>query len=308
MEGVCMKLSVARGKKIKLLELDENSNVIKKVLNYRVLRIFLILVVFLFSIRFLLPHILFKPTRAINGTPESYGMPFEDVMITTSDGVRINGWFVPAKNARGTVLFFHGNAGNISDRLDSIEVFNSIGFSVFIIDYRGYGKSEGTPSVPGVAQDALAAWKWLTETRGASANEIAVFGRSIGGAVSMELMRHVEPRALILESTFSSLPDMIRVQFLAPFARFIIGDLWNSAEVASTLTVPVLSIHSPDDSIVPYRLGKNLYEAVAGEKTFVEIHGGHNDGFMDSYDIYHPALDAFLTKYFGDAGAESDNF
>ncbi|MDR3076963.1 MAG: lysophospholipase, partial [Synergistaceae bacterium] len=246
----------------------------------------LFLLAFLFSMRFMLPFMAFRPTRDITKTPGAYGMAFEDVTLTTSDGVAINGWFVPAPNERGTLLFFHGNAGNISGRLDSIEIFRDLGLSVFIIDYRGYGKSGGRRSVPGVTLDALAAWDYLTEKRGVSPDEIVVFGRSIGGAVAMELMRHVKPRALILESTFSSLPEMIRVQFLAPFARLVIGDVWNSAEAASALTVPALCVHSPDDGIVPYRLGRRLYEAVASEKTFVQIHGGHNEGFLESIDIY----------------------
>jgi fermentation-respiration switch protein FrsA (DUF1100 family) len=267
--------------------------------NYRASWLLLPLVFFLLGFRFLLPWVLFKPAREISRTPEAYDMSFEDVTLTTSDDVKLNGWYVPAENARGSLLFFHGNAGNISDRLSSIEIFHDLGFSVFIIDYRGYGKSEGSCSISGVTVDALTAWNWLTVEKGARPDEIVVFGRSIGGAVSMELMRHVKPHALILESTFCSLPDMIRVSYLAPFARFVIGDVWNSAEAAATLVIPVLSIHSPDDEIVPYKLGRRLYEAIASEKAFVEIHGGHNDGFLDSCDIYRPALDAFLTKHFG---------
>jgi fermentation-respiration switch protein FrsA (DUF1100 family) len=124
-----------------------------------------------------------------------------------------------------------------------------------------------------------------------------VFGRSLGGAVALELARRVKPRALILESTFSSLSDMIQIDFLTPVARLVTGDAWNSAEAASALTAPALYIHSPDDRIVPYRLGRRLYDAAAGDKTFLEIRGDHNGGFLDSLDVYLPALDAFLTKY-----------
>ncbi|MDR1138089.1 MAG: lysophospholipase [Synergistaceae bacterium] len=259
----------------------------------------LLLVVLVLSIRPLLPWIVFRPGREIIYTPESYGLPFEDVTLTASDGVKINGWYVPAPKPRGTLLFFHGNAGNISHRLDSIDIFNNLGFSVFIVDYRGYGKSEGRPSIPGVTEDAIAAWKYLTVEREISPDRIVVFGRSVGGAVAMQLMRHAKPRALILESTFSSLPEMARLSFLIPVARFIIGDVFNSAEIASDLTVPVLCLHSPDDNIVPYRLGRRLYESVASEKTFVELHGDHNIGFLESIDIYRPALDKFFTDYFG---------
>ena len=272
----------------------------------------LFLVALLFSLRFMLPWIIFKPSREMASspgaswemarTPEGYGMEFEDVTLTTSDGVALNGWFVPARGGheRGTLLFFHGNAWNISGRLDSIDIFHNLGLSVFIIDYRGYGRSEGRCSIPGVTLDALAAWKYLTEERGVPPKDIVVFGRSVGGAVAMELMRRVEPRALILESTFSSLPDMVRVKALAPVARLLIGDVWNSEEAARSLTVPTLCLHSPDDGIVPYRFGVKLYEAVASEKTFVELRGGHNDGFLESIETYRPALDKFLTKNFGE--------
>ena len=267
--------------------------------NYSVWLLVLLLVVLLFSIRLLLPWILFRPTREHFHTPEDYGLTFEDVTLATSDGVKLNGWYVPAPEARGTLLFFHGNTGNISHRLDSIEIFHDLGLSVFIVDYRGYGKSGGRRSIPGVTEDALSAWRYLTKARETSPDDIVVFGRSIGGAVAMQLMRHVTPRALILESTFSSLPEMIRVPFLVPVVRLLIGDVFNSAEVASKLKVPTLYFHSPDDDIVPYRLGRRLYEAAAGEKTFVELSGGHNEGFLESTDVYRPALDEFFTKHLG---------
>ena len=205
----------------------------------------LLFVALILAVRPLLPWIVFRPTREHFRTPETYGLPFEDVTVTTSDGVKLNGWYIPAPDARGTLLFFHGNAGNISHRLDSIEIFHYLGLSVFIVDYRGYGKSEGRRSISGVTEDALAAWKYLTEDREISPDDIVVFGRSIGGAVAMQLMRHVKPRALVLESTFSSLPEMIRVPFLVPLARLVIGDIFNSAEAAASLTVPTLCLHSP---------------------------------------------------------------
>ncbi|MDR1875596.1 MAG: alpha/beta hydrolase [Synergistaceae bacterium] len=278
---------------------NENNKEVGAQKSYSALWFFLLFVFVFFGLRLLLPWLVFMPTATIEAMPRAFNMPFEDVFLTTSDDVRIHGWYVPAPNARGTLLFFHGNAGNISWRLDSIEIFHDLGLSVLIIDYRGYGRSGGRRSVPGVTLDALAAWNWLTEEKGVPADEIVVFGRSLGGAVAMDLMRYVKPRALILESTFSSLPEMVRLDFLAPLMRLLIGDVWNSAEVAATLTVPVLSIHSPDDRTVLFKLGKRLYDAVASEKTFVEIHGSHNEGFQDSWDIYVPALDAFLTKHLG---------
>ncbi len=264
----------------------------------------LILIALLASLRFLLPlalpWIALKPSTGVTDTPQSVGMAFEDLTITTSDGIRLNAWYVPAEPSRGTLLFFHGNAGNLSGRVDSIETFHRLGLSVFIIDYRGFGRSEGRRSIDGTTLDALAAWKWLTEERGVPADEILVFGRSFGGAVAMQLMRYARPRALILESTFSSLPEMIRFDPLVPLVRLLVGNVLNSAEIAKTLDIPMLCIHSPDDEIVPYRFGRRLYDAVASEeKTFFDLHGGHNEGFLESYDTYVPALDAFVTKHFG---------
>jgi fermentation-respiration switch protein FrsA (DUF1100 family) len=240
------------------------------------------------------------PSRALARTPAEVGLLFEDVTLTTSDGVNLNGWWIPAAGERATLLFFHGNAGNISHRLESIQIFRDLGLSVFIIDYRGYGQSGGRASIEGTGFDALAAWRWLTEDKRIPPGKIVIFGRSLGGAVAVELVRSVTPGALILESTFSSLADMAPLSLiLGPVLRLMTWDAWNSVKAAESFTVPTLCIHSPGDEIVPYRQGRRLYDAVASEKAFVEIRGDHNGGFLDSYDIYFPALDEFLTKRFG---------
>jgi fermentation-respiration switch protein FrsA (DUF1100 family) len=263
------------------------------------LRIFLYAAILVVGVRLLLPFVVFRPTSEVSVTPRDYGLAYEDVTIMTSDGVDINGWFVPSENARANLIFFHGNAGNISHRMDSIGIFHGLGLSVLIIDYRGYGKSGGRVSISGTALDAAASWRWLAETKNVPADEVVVFGRSLGGAVAVGLMRDAAPRALILESTFSSLADMIGVPFLKPLVRLVTGDRWDSAGAASSITTPALCIHSPDDEIVPYRLGRRLNDALAGEKSFLEIRGSHNGGFLESAVVYIPALDAFLTKYFG---------
>ena len=266
---------------------------------YSMIRICLYIASALIVGRFCLNWIVFHPSGRLQFTPDIAGLAFEDIYLTTSDGLKIHGWYVPAENPRATLLFFHGNAGNISDRLESIEIFHSLGLSVFIIDYRGYGKSQGKPSVAGTAEDAMAAWEWLTRERRVDPSKIVVFGRSLGGAVAMELMRYVTPGALILESTFSSLSDMVRLDLLSPVVRILTGDVWNSVVVAHELAVPTLSLHSPDDEIVPYRLGRRLFDALAGEKKFVDISGDHNEGFSMSMPAYRDALDAFLTRHFG---------
>jgi fermentation-respiration switch protein FrsA (DUF1100 family) len=261
-----------------------------------------VIVFFCAGARFIAPLMIFMPSKWLEFTPAAINLSFEDITITASDGIRLHGWFIPAENPRATLLFFHGNAGNISHRLDSIRIFNELGLSVFIFDYRGYGQSTGRPSVKGVNLDAIAAWNWLTETKQIPAEKIVAFGRSLGGAVAMELTRSVNPGAIILESTFSSLADMS--PFPASVTPLLLGgDFWNSAKTAQALgapalSVPALCIHSPDDEIVPYNQGRRIYDAIPGEKTFLEIRGGHNGGFMQSLETYIPALDRFLGRHF----------
>ena len=256
------------------------------------------LVVLMAAARFLLPSLAFHPTREITATPADAGLRYEDVALTADDGVRLHAWYVPAENARATLLFCHGNGGNLSWRVESLRIFHDLGLSSLVFDYRGYGRSEGSPSPEGIARDARAAWNWLQD-RGSASGDIVLFGRSLGGAVALELTRSVRPRALILESTFASPFGVLHLDFMAPLLRVAVGDIWNSREAAERLTVPTLCIHSPDDGIVPFREGRRLYEAVAGGKAFVEIHGSHNGGFLQSRAIYVPALDRFLTEHFG---------
>ncbi|MDR2861988.1 MAG: alpha/beta hydrolase [Syntrophobacterales bacterium] len=265
---------------------------------YKFLRIFIVLAIFAVVLRFFVMWIIFQPSQDMVWTPDQSGFDYEDIFITTSDGVNINGWHIKCENSRGTVLFFHGNAGNISHRGDSIRIFNSLGMSVFIIDYRGYGKSEGSPSIKGIDIDALAAWNWLVAEKKIPPEKILVFGRSLGGAVAVELMRTQRPKAAMLESTFSSLADM--AGFLGPLANLLVGGAWNSAKTAVNIDTPTLCIHSPADEMIPYRLGRKLYEALAGEKYFLEIKGGHNSGFLLSAPEYRKGLDEFLTGYYGE--------
>jgi fermentation-respiration switch protein FrsA (DUF1100 family) len=264
---------------------------------YKVLRVSIVLVISFFVLRVVITWMVFHPFREIVWTPDQAGYDYENVFFTASDGVKINGWYINCENSRGTVLFFHGNAGNISHRSDSIRVFNSLGMAVFIVSYRGYGVSDGSPSIKGVDRDALAAWDWLITEKKIPPEKILVFGRSLGGAVAVELMRNAKPRAAILESTFSGLADM--GGFLSHIASLLIGGAWNSAETAANIHTPTLCIHSPEDEVVPYRLGKKLYEALAGKKYFFEIKGDHNSGFLVSEVAYKKRLDEFFDEYFG---------
>ena len=261
----------------------------------RALFIFFLVFFLLAGVRFILPFFVFLPTRELLHTPTALGLAFEDVYVTTSDGVRLHGWYIPARGEpRATMLFFHWNAGNISHNLGDIEIFNNLGLSVFIIGYRGYGRSEGTPSIEGTRLDALAAWQWLSEYREIPADEIVIFGRSLGGAIAMELVRSVTPRALIFEIKFASLAAMSPFpEFIAPF--LLGGDFWNSEETAAGVTIPTLIIYNPRYGL--YRQSRRVYEALAGEKTFLDIRA--HQGYRNSFEMYVAGLDRFLTGFFG---------
>lgn len=232
--------------------------------------------------------------RALVATPADIGLAFEDADLTTADGVRLHGWFVPAPDARGTLLFFHGNAGNISHRLDSIRIFHRLGLDVFIIDYRGYGRSDGKPGEQGTYRDADAAWRYLVETRGVDPARIVVFGRSLGAAIAAYLGAVQRPGALILESPFASVESMGRR--LYPFlpVRWLNRFGYETAEYVQRIACPVLVVHSRNDEIIPIAEGRAVFAAAPDPKRFLEIRGGHNDGFLVSGAAYVGGLDGFL--------------
>jgi fermentation-respiration switch protein FrsA (DUF1100 family) len=243
------------------------------------------------------------PGRALDGTPADIGLPYEDARIDTPDGERLHGWYVPAAEARGVLLFFHGNAGNISHRLESIAIFNGLGLDVLIVDYRGYGQSTGKPSEQGTYQDARAAWDYLVDRRGVAPGRIVVFGRSLGGAVGAWLAAHLPeaatPAAVIIESSFTSGADMARRLYPIYPARLLTRLKYPVADFVAHLRSPVLVVHSRDDEIIPFAMGRAVYDAAPAPKSFLELRGDHNAGFWISRSVYAPGLDRFLTETLG---------
>ncbi|AQU83531.1 MAG: alpha/beta hydrolase [Halomonas sp.] len=237
-------------------------------------------------------------------TPADRGLAWEAVTLTTEDDVALDAWWIPAPEPRASLLFFHGNAGNISHRLESIAQFHRLGLSVLIIDYRGYGRSEGRPSEAGTALDARAAWHWLRDEAKQEADEIVLFGRSLGAAVAAELVASLEeqqtaPAAVILESPFRSVPEL--AQQLYPFlpARWLARINYPVETYVARISVPLLVIHSRDDEIIPFAEGEAVYRAAQEPKQLLEIHGGHNTGFRDSEPAYSEGIDAFLREIVG---------
>lgn len=245
------------------------------------------------------------PGRELEATPRHAGFNYVDVTTKTSDGLSLHGWYVHADKPRGTVLFLHGNAGNISHRLDSIAIFHDLGLDTFIIDYRGYGQSEGKPSEEGTYIDAEAAWQYLVAERGVDPATMIVFGRSIGGAVAAWLATKHKAAALIMESSFTSAVEM--AAHLYPYlpVRLISRLKYPVVDYVTEVECPVLVIHSRDDEIIPFAMGKALYEAAPAPKEFIELAGDHNNGFLLSQEHYREELAKFIADYLED-GEELD--
>jgi fermentation-respiration switch protein FrsA (DUF1100 family) len=242
-------------------------------------------------------RLIYFPERQLIATPMDAALQYEDVHLTTSDGVLLHGWYVPADNQQAVLLYFHGNGGNISHRIEALLQFHRIGLSTLIIDYRGYGRSEGEPGESGTYKDAEAAWRYLVVDRKINPGTIVLLGRSLGGAVAAYLASRESPRALILESTFTSIPD--RGAELYPYfpvrllSRFRYDTLNRMKEIRS----PLLIVHSPEDEIVPFSHGQHLFQAANEPKEFLRIGGGHNDGFVVSAAQYERGLRDFLSRY-----------
>lgn len=255
----------------------------------------LLLLLFLFQPRLLfLPGV---PGRSLTATPADSGLDFESVELETSDGETLHGWWIPHQRARGVVLFHHGNAGNISHRLESLRIFHGLGLSVLIYDYRGYGRSTGKPSESGLAHDAEAAWKWLVEERGIAPERIVLFGRSMGAAVAARLARDVGAAGLIVESAFTSVPDIGAELYWWLPVRWLSRLQFATADYVADADMPVLVIHSSEDEIIPFEHGRRIHEAAPEPKTLMEIHGDHNTGFLISGERYRRGLDAFVDRH-----------
>ena len=233
------------------------------------------------------------PGRALTVTPSDVGMEYQDVSIETGDGVTLHGWFIVGRSAR-VLLFFHGNAGNISHRLDSIRQFHDLGLSVLIIDYRGYGQSGGRTTEKGIYRDADAAWRYLTMDRGVSASEIVIFGRSLGASAASWLATHHQPSALIVESSFTSIPDI--AQELYPWlpVRWLSRLSHATRDYVRDVRCPVLVAHSRDDEIIPFHHGETIFASANEPRTLLTLRGTHNDAFLLDEHAYIEGLQIFL--------------
>ncbi|UCE99568.1 MAG: alpha/beta hydrolase [Planctomycetota bacterium] len=246
------------------------------------------------------PVFLYSPTREVTYTPGELGLDFDSVVFQTGDGLKLTGWYIPAENSELTVLFCHGNGGNMMHRLDSINIFYNLGLNCFIFDYRGYGNSEGKPTEEGTYLDAAAAYKWLTEEKKMSPDNIIIFGRSLGGSIAAQLASKVKARALILESSFTSYVDMGKKFYPYMPVRWFASYSYRTINYIKDVHCPVMVIHSRNDEIVPFEFSLELHEAANEPKELIELSGSHNDGFLVSSEIYKSSwikLLKFLEEY-----------
>lgn len=236
---------------------------------------------------------LYIPFREITETPKSKGLDYRELSVKTPDQQVLNAWFIPSPAARGTLLFLHGNGGNLSHRLEKISLFHEVGLNVFIVDYRGYGKSSGRPSEAGLYRDAQAAYDHVVQKLNIPAAQIVVYGESLGAAVALNLAAHNKIAALILEGAFTNVRDM--AHWVYPFLPTIfLSAKYDSLARIKDIRVPILFIHSRNDEIVPFALGQELFEAALPPKEFVVISGGHNDAFFNQTEIVRQHIKDFI--------------
>jgi len=237
------------------------------------------------------------PTRELEGNPSMLSLEYRDLLIPAEDGVKIHGWFIPHPAANATILIFHGNAGNISHRLGWIRLLHELNAHVLIIDYRGYGRSEGRPFEKGLYLDALAAHAWWKREQSGNKGKLILIGESLGGAVAIDLAARVPVDGIVLQATFTTAWDMAKTVMPVGLLQPLTGVRFDSAAKIQRVGCPKLFIHGNRDEIVPFRLGKRLFDLAAPPKELYEVPtAGHND-LIDAAGIeYMNRVRSFLEK------------
>ncbi|MEO6401662.1 MAG: alpha/beta fold hydrolase [Vicinamibacteria bacterium] len=244
-------------------------------------------------------RLIYYPSSVVDLTPKTLGLPFEDVWLDVEPGVRIHGWFIKSQTepSKATILFSHGNAGNISDRLDRVQSLRSLGIDFLIYDYRGFGWSTGAPDEEGTYRDGRAAYDYLAKTRNIDPRRIVLMGESLGCAISMQLALDRRVSGLVLEAPFASIRKMAAAVYpflpVGPFVR----TRYDNLEKAPKLKVPLLVIHGTRDEVIPFKQGREVFEAAPPPKTFISMEGAHhNDVYIVGGEGYRRALNAFVDQ------------
>jgi uncharacterized protein len=249
-------------------------------------------------------RLIFRPVKEITKIPKNYQEVFISVAGDKNTTERIYGWWLPAENTQTkqrVLLYFHGCCNNISNDTEKIKHWQKANFSILAIDYRGYGRSEGNfPSESQVYNDAEAAWNYLRSEKQIKPEQIIIYGSSLGGAIAIELAtKHPDAMGLIVESSFTSMREMIGERPIPPIYPFdlILHQKFNSIAKIKTLNMPILFLHGTKDTIVPFRMSKQLYEVAKEPKQIALIPGGeHLDTAMTSHKLYWQSIIEFLDR------------
>lgn len=227
--------------------------------------------------------LIFHPSKFPEGNWATEGRgpcTAEDIYFTAEDGIQTHAWFLKNDASDKVLVYYHGNAGSIADRFEWGCQLTQTGASVLMVEYRGYGRSGGSPSEVGFYQDIEAVWQWLRGTAGFAPKDIVLYGKSLGGAVATELALRHEPGALVLQSTFTSIPDMAKKIFPG-VPKFLVPTKMDSLKKLPGIDCPVMVIHSQQDEIVPFEMGQSLAKATQNLHAFAHYKGyGHNDLVM----------------------------
>jgi fermentation-respiration switch protein FrsA (DUF1100 family) len=238
--------------------------------------------------------LIYFPATYPKGEWNPQGPKFEDAWFEAADGTKLHGWYVPHASPRAVMLIAHGNGGNLTHRWDLLELLHELGVSAMIFDYRGYGRSSGSPTEAGILADARAARRWLAQRAGVREADVVLFGESLGGGVMVDLAATDGARALVLESTFTSLPDVAAFHYRWLPVRLLMRTRLDSITKIGEYRGPLLQFHGDADTIIPLAIGERLFHAAGEPKQLVIIPGGdHNDPRSPQFVA---ALDQFLAR------------
>ena len=244
----------------------------------------------------------FEPTAVWQTTPDRMGMKYDRVRIPVGSGAdrgELDGWWIKADAADApTVLYFHGNYRNIGNNLDQTQRLHKLGYNVLLADYRGFGKSTGSPSEANVYEDAEAVWQYLFTQRGVYPRQTIIYGHSLGGAIAIDLaVHHPDAAGLITESTFTSMTAMGEKDYGFLPIGYLLNQRFDSIKKVPKLKIPVLFIHGTWDKKVPVTMGRQLYAAAPKAKSLLLIEGGeHNNSGSIGWTEDRDAVSAFVRK------------
>lgn len=242
-------------------------------------------------------RLIYYPSAEVPVTPKALGLPFEDVSIEVEPGVKIHGWFIKAAKepALATVLFSHGNAGNIADRLDRVLRWREVGVDFLLYDYRGYGQSTGSPDEEGTYRDGRAAYDHLVKVRGIDPARLVLMGESLGCAISIQLAIERKAAGLVLEAPFASIAHMANAIYpFLPLGSFIRTRYENVRKIPQ-LKMPLFVVQGTRDEVIPVAQGKMVFAAAPEPKQYLAIEGAHhNDVYVAGGEVYRKALSDFI--------------